>query len=297
MRERSDEDVIAVEFFQIDVFAASPYRGNPLAVFPDPIGLSTPQMQRIAREMNLSETTFVTSVEPQAYSVRIFTPGQELPFAGHPTVGTAWLLRRLEKLAGDHFVQTSAAGETEVTVTGDSLWFERTGDVVPDLQPDDVMNTPIADALGINPDEIGFDAVELGGSGPLRPAEANAGVAQLMVPLRDDSALGRCEPRTEGLNAISPVGVYCFTALGEGRLAARGFFPAVGVIEDPATGSAAAGLGLYLGDRLGGGSFEIDQGREMGRPSRILMQCAPGKVSVGGRCELILRGELQALPE
>jgi trans-2,3-dihydro-3-hydroxyanthranilate isomerase len=85
--------------------------------------------------------------------------------------------------------------------------------------------------------------------------------------------------------------------MDEGRLAARGFFPALGVAEDPATGSAAAGLGLYLGDRVGGGSFEIEQGREMGRPSRILMQCAPGEVSVGGRCELILRGQLEAQPQ
>lgn len=289
--------MITLEFFQVDVFAAFPYGGNPLAVFPEPKDLSTQQMQRIAREMNLSETTFVTSAEREGYSVRIFTPGQELPFAGHPTIGTAWLLRRLEKLAGERYVQTSPAGETEVTVIGDSLWFERTGEVAPDLQPNDAVSSSIAQALGIEPEEIGLDARELGGSGPLRPAEANAGMAQLMVPLRDDSALGRCVPRTDAMNALSSAGVYCFTALGEGRLAARGFFPAVGVMEDPATGSAAAGLGLYLGERLGGGSFEIEQGREMGRPSRISMRCAAGKVSVGGRCELILRGELEALPE
>jgi trans-2,3-dihydro-3-hydroxyanthranilate isomerase len=287
-----------MEFFQIDVFARSPYTGNPLAVFPDAGALSGEQMQRIAREMNLSETTFVTSVAREAYSVRIFTPGQELPFAGHPTIGTAWLLKRLQKLTGDRFLQNSPAGETEVTAAGDGLWFERRGQAEPDLRSTESEIEPaIADALGLQPQEICLEARELGGTGKLRPAVADAGVAQLMVPLRDDSALTRCTPRSEALRAVHPVGTYCFTALGEGRLTARGFFPAVGVAEDPATGSAAAGLGLYLGDRLGGGSFEIEQGREMGRPSRILMQCAPGEVSVGGRCEMVLKGELEALPE
>jgi trans-2,3-dihydro-3-hydroxyanthranilate isomerase len=79
-------------------------------------------------------------------------------------------------------------------------------------------------------------------------------------------------------------------------LAARGFFPEAGVLEDPATGSAAAGLGLYLADRIGGGSFEIEQGREMGRPSLLLMRCEPGTVSIGGRCELIFKGELEVAP-
>jgi trans-2,3-dihydro-3-hydroxyanthranilate isomerase len=287
-----------MEFFQIDVFARTPYDGNPLAVFPEASGLSTGQMQQIAREMNLSETTFVTSVSSEAYSVRIFTPGQELPFAGHPTIGTAWLLKRLQRIEGERVVQRSPAGETEVTEVGDRLWFARTGHVEPDLRGgDDAMRASIADALGLEPDEVGLDPAPLGASEPLRPAEADAGLGQLMVPLRDDSALARCAPRTEALNAIHAVGVYCFTALERGRLAARGFFPAAGVAEDPATGSAAAGLGLYLADRVGAASCEIEQGREMGRPSLILMKCEPGKVSVGGRCESILRGELQALPQ
>lgn len=285
-----------MEFFQVDVFAGSPYSGNPLAVFPDANGLSTSQMQRIALEMNLSETTFVTAVEREGYSVRIFTPGSELPFAGHPTIGTAWLLRYIEKLSGERFVQSSQAGETEISAAGEELWFERTGRVEPDLGREDSDGEGgIAAALGLEPADIGFDAGDLGGSERLGAALSDAGVEQLMVPVRDDSTLGRCSPRSE-LTAVHPMGVYCFTSLGVGRLGARGFFPAVGVMEDPATGSAAAGLGLYLGDRIGGGSFEIEQGREMGRPSRILMRSQPGKVSIGGRCELILKGELETLP-
>jgi trans-2,3-dihydro-3-hydroxyanthranilate isomerase len=297
MCERADEDVSRMEFFQVDVFARSPYLGNPLAVFLEAAGLRDTQMQQIAREMNLSETTFVTSIAGDSYAVRIFTPGQELPFAGHPTIGTAWLLKHLGKLSGERFAQHSAAGETEVTVTGDGLWFERNGTVEPDGPGAQEEVQRIADALGLRPEDIGLEARELGGTGRLRPAVADAGLAQLMVPLRDDSALARAAPSAPALASVHPVGVYCFTALDKGQLASRGFFPSAGVDEDPATGSAAAGLGLYLGDRVGGGSFEIQQGREMGRPSRILVQCAPGEVSVGGRCELIFRGELEAFPE
>jgi trans-2,3-dihydro-3-hydroxyanthranilate isomerase len=286
-----------MEFFQIDVFAGSAYAGNPLAVFPEAEELSTDQMQRIALEMNLSETTFVTSVEDARYSVRIFTPGQELPFAGHPTIGTTWLLRRMKRLSGDRFIQSSAAGDTEITAVGDELWFERTGRVDADLEASDDPDAadPIATAIGLQSREVGLDAKGLGGSGELKVAAADAGVEQLMVPVRDDSVLARCSPRSE-LVTLHPTGVYCFTALSDGHIGARGFFPGAGVAEDPATGSAAAGLGLYLADRVGAGSFEIVQGREMGRPSRILMRCEPGKVSIGGHCEPIFKGELEALP-
>jgi trans-2,3-dihydro-3-hydroxyanthranilate isomerase len=285
-----------MEFFQIDVFAGSAYAGNPLAVFPEAEELATGQMQQIALEMNLSETTFVTSVGDARYSVRIFTPGQELPFAGHPTIGTAWLLRRMKRLSGNRFIQSSAAGDTEITVAGDELWFERTGRVDADLEASDPRGADsIAAAIGLQIGDVGLDARGLGGSGELKVAAADAGVEQLMVPVRDDSVLGRCSPRPE-LVALHPAGVYCFTALNDGQLGARGFFPGAGVAEDPATGSAAAGLGLYLADRVGAGSFQILQGREMGRPSRILMRCEPGKVSIGGRCEPIFKGELEALP-
>jgi trans-2,3-dihydro-3-hydroxyanthranilate isomerase len=285
-----------MEFFQIDVFAASAYTGNPLAVFPAAEALSDNQMQKIALEMNLSETTFVTSVNDPDYSVRIFTPGQELPFAGHPTIGTAWLLRRLNMLSGDHFTQRSAAGATEITDVGEEMWFERTGHSSADMGATDPGTAgSVASALGIDASDVGLDAHKIGASRDLKIATADAGLEQLMVPLRNDSVLRRCSPRSE-LVSVHEVGVYCFTALGEGRLAARGFFPGSGVAEDPATGSAAAGLGLYLADRVGGGTFEILQGREMGRASRILMRCEPGKVSVGGRCVPIFKGELEALP-
>jgi trans-2,3-dihydro-3-hydroxyanthranilate isomerase len=289
-----------MQFWVVSVFigeGVDPLKGgNPLAVFPDAEALTGDQMQALAQTMNLSESTFVTSSNTDGYSLRIFTPGQELPFAGHPTIGTAWLLRRLNRLSGDRFIQSSSAGDTEITVVGDELWFERTGEVEAELgSTDPDAAASLANAIGLQADDVGLDAKSLGGSGELNVAAADAGVEQLMVPLRTDSDLGRCSPRSE-LVGLHPVGVYCFTALGDGRLGARGFFPGAGVAEDPATGSAAAALGLYLADRMGGGTFEILQGREMGRPSRILMRCEPGRVSIGGHCQPIFRGELEALP-
>jgi trans-2,3-dihydro-3-hydroxyanthranilate isomerase len=290
-----------MQFWVVSVFigeGVNPLKGgNPLAVFPNAEALTEDQMQALAQTMNLSESTFVTSTNTDGYSVRIFTPDQELPFAGHPTIGTSWLLRRMNRLSGDRFIQSSPAGDTEITVMGDELWFERTGHSGRDLEArDPEASRSIAAAFGIDASDVGLDASKIGGSGDLMVATADGGLEQLMVPVRDDSVLGRCSPRSE-LVSVHEVGVYCFTALGEGRLASRGLiFLGSTAAEDPATGSAAAGLGLYLADRGAGGNFEILQGREMGRPSRILMRCEPGKVSIGGRCEPIFKGELEALP-
>jgi trans-2,3-dihydro-3-hydroxyanthranilate isomerase len=284
-----------MEFLQIDVFAGRAYEGNPLAVFPDARGLSARQMQSIASEMNLSETTFVMDVEEDAYTVRIFTPGEELPFAGHPTIGTTWVLKQLGRLKTDEVTQHSRAGSTPVRERDGYLWFERSGTVTDDLdlkEPD--VNRRLARALGLDEGQIGLEARELGRSGRLRPAWADCGVNQLMIPLRDLSALEKSYP--VGSFGDEGIGVYCFTATGAGNLRARGFFRGVGIVEDPATGSAAAGLGLYLADRIGDIRLELLQGIEMGRPSRILVHARKGVVEVGGRCESVLRGSLDVVP-
>jgi trans-2,3-dihydro-3-hydroxyanthranilate isomerase len=284
-----------MEFLQVDVFSTRPYEGNPLAVFPDAKGLSARQMQSIASEMNLSETTFVMDVEEEAYTVRIFTPNEELPFAGHPTIGTAWVLKHLGRLQSEEINQHSRAGMTPIRDRDGHLWFERSGTVADDLEarePD--VNRRLARALGLDEDQVGLEARELGRSGRLRPAWSDCGVNQLMLPLRNLSALEKSYP--VGDFGDGGVGVYCFTAAGAGKLRARGFFPGVGIVEDPATGSAAAGLGLYLADRVGDIRFELVQGVEMGRPSRILVRARKGLVEVGGRCELVLRGTLDAVP-
>ena len=284
-------------FFQVDVFADAPYQGNPLAVFPDAGNLSGPQMQAIAREMNLSESTFVTSTTADSYDVRIFTPGEELPFAGHPTLGTAWLLARLDLLSATSVVQRSPAGETPVTLDGDTAWFERTGRADDDLEDRDTSATrKVADALGTSPDVIGLEARELGRPGRLMPAYADVGIRHLIAPVRDVSALSALQPDIRAMSGLGTLGIYAITAIRAGEIRARGFFGAIGIDEDPGTGSAAAALGIYLTARIGPIDLRVIQGVEIGRPCHIDVKATEDGVRVGGRCELVLTGALEVVP-
>ena len=286
-----------MRFVQVDVFSDAAYRGNPLAVFPEAGALTTSQMQAIASEMNLSETTFVTTYSRDFYEVRIFTPSEEVDFAGHPTLGTSWVLRQQKFLGSDELIQRSRAGDTRVRVEGDRVWFVRTGSSGPDederLQDYSIW---LARGLGLQDGDVGLEARELGRPGFLRPAFADTGLRHLMVPVRNLEALGSARPNPANLPDVRPGGYYCFTAVQAGRIRARGFFPGLGIEEDPATGSAAADLGVYLADRIGPIDAEIVQGVEMGRLSRLLMQASPGKVSVGGSCHHVFNGTLAELP-
>lgn len=286
-----------MEFLQVDVFTESAYRGNPLAVFPRAGELNRRQMQAIAREMNLSETTFVTSATRDSYEVLIFTPQEELPFAGHPTIGTAWSLRHLGLISGDEVYQHSPAGTTPVKARGQGLYFSRKGSASENIEDTDPgARERIADALNLDSDAIGLEARELGRSGRLRPAYSNAGLQQLMVPVANLDALAACRPDAGRLGEVSSDGAYCFTAVGAGQVRSRGFFPDFGIPEDPATGSAAAALGLYLASRLGAVELSVTQGVEMGRPSLIRIEAEPGRVEAGGSCRLVLTGRLETLP-
>jgi trans-2,3-dihydro-3-hydroxyanthranilate isomerase len=277
-----------MDFLQLDVFTDRAYSGNPLAVFPDAGGISTEQMQSIAREMNLSETSFVTGAHGDGYEVRIFTPATELEFAGHPTIGTTWALRHLGRLEGEVVIQRSAAGETTVRKSGDLLWFERSGSAESDREDP----AALASALGIEPSDIGFSW----DGTVLAPAFADAGLHQLMVPLRDVGVLGRSWPDPGLLAEAGFDGAYCFAPSAPGELRARGYWPGFGVMEDPATGSAVAGLGIYLADRVGAVDVSVLQGVEMGRPCQMGLRAEAGTVSVGGECRLVLEGRLTTLP-
>ncbi|MBA2365290.1 MAG: PhzF family phenazine biosynthesis protein [Actinomycetota bacterium] len=286
-----------MKFYQLDVFGSGPYSGNPLAVFPGADHLDAAQMQMIASEMNLSETTFVTRASVDSYDMRIFTPAEELSFAGHPTIGTAFCLAHLGRVTGEHLTQRTSVGQTKVTHRNDRWWFERPGRSHDDLESsDEKAGGTLAEALSLDPAEIGLEARELGRSGRLGPAVADVGMGHLMIPVRDLRSLAACSVRADLLAPVSSVGAYCFTAAGAGRIRARGFFPGVGISEDPATGSAAAELGIYLAARIGDIDFEISQGREIGRPSRLWVQAKKASVMVGGRCDLVLEGELVKLP-
>lgn len=288
---------MTVRFYQLDVFARGPYKGNPLAVFPDAADLTSEQMQAIAREMNLSETSFVTNVDTDGYDIRIFTPQEELPFAGHPTIGAAWLLAHIGALKGDKAAQRSAVGATPLELRDGIWWLERTGEPEPDHhETKPTFIAGLAKGLGLSEGDIGLDARELGRSGRLMPAFSNAGLSQMMVPVKNVDALGRCNPRADVLMETTEMGAYVVTAERPGFLRARGFWPGVGVAEDPATGSACAALGIYLADRIGAIDLEVIQGVEMGRPSVMKVTASEGRVQIGGDCALIFEGTLEALP-
>lgn len=241
----------------LDVFTDRPYAGNPLAVVLDGDDLSTESMQAIAREFNLSETTFPTSSDRADYAVRIFTPGTELPFAGHPSIGTAWLLARLGRIPAGEVRQDCAAGVLPVAVTGSGATL--TGGA-----------PTVSDPLDAEPllHSVGLEAGSLAGIAP--PRTAGTGLEWTYLAVEAD-AVGRVAPDWIGLARSVPstgLAVFSWTD-GVAHLRAmttEGF-------EDPATGSAALGFGVYLAAsglvRDGTTEYRIHQGAEIGRPSTL----------------------------
>ena len=255
-----------LEYWVVDVFADRVFAGNPLAVVLDADALTTEQMQTLAREFNLSETTFpvATSAAGADYRLRIFTPTSELPFAGHPSVGTAWLLQSIGRIKPGRIVQECLAGLMPLEVTPDSVTLTggtpELGDVV------DVAT--LCAAVGL--DEA--DVVE-----GAQPRWAGCGLWWTFLRVNDD-AIGRTQPDLARLTELTESGPnragVSVLSWDDGRAHARVFATGVGVPEDPATGSAALGLGVWLvatglvpGD--GVTSYEIAQGAEMLRPSRL----------------------------
>jgi trans-2,3-dihydro-3-hydroxyanthranilate isomerase len=298
-------------FIQVDVFTSAPFGGNPLAVFPDAEGLATEEMQRLAREMNLSETTFV--LPPQApgadFKVRIFTPSAELPFAGHPVVGTHWVLAHLGRVEL-HEPVTRVCLELGVGVLPADLHVAdgRVGRVVmtqgrPAFHAtlDDV--TDLAEGLGLPAEAI----TEVG----LPVQVVSTGVPQMMVPLRslaDVKGLDAGELNVAALNrACRAVGTQCVmvftleTEQPESTVHVRMFAPLLGVPEDPATGSANGALGAYLAHHrvvpMTESTIHIvsEQGAELDRPSTLYVEVdhaggEPTGVRVGGEVAPVIEG-------
>lgn len=303
--------IMEYRFVTCDVFADRPFSGNPLAVFPSAKGLCTEAMQSIAREFNLSETTFV--LPPRAreadFRVKIFTPTQELPFAGHPTIGTAFVLAWTGSVPPEEMtsvlVLEEEAGLVPVTFdTSDGLPVQAEFavpalPVKKDVAPS---RSAVASALSLAPEEMltGIDQHEVW----------HCGTPCLCVPLRGREAVARACPDLgvwEDAFSDTPVaGAYVF-AYGRQRsgnnVHARFFAPGLGIPEDPATGGAASALGGYLGSRCtdDGGihRWTIEQGKEMGRPSEIHLTVeredgVVKAVRVGGRAVRMSEGHLEA---
>ncbi len=270
-------------FAQVDVFSAVPYRGNPVAVVLDGEGLTTEQMLRVANWTNLSETTFVLPpTDPAAdYRVRIFTPTEELPFAGHPTIGTchAWLARNPQHTAGT-VVQECEAGLITLRRTGDRLAFAAPP-LMRDEPVDEEQQARIARVLGV--DRAGIKDARLIDNGP----------GWVGVLLEDAKTVLAVDPDTEDLK-LGIVGPY-----PEGSPEAvevRAFYPAGRIsFEDPVTGSLNAGLAQWLlrTGRLRA-PYVASQGTALGRAGRVHVdRDAAGTVWVGGDAVTCVRGEIE----
>lgn len=249
--------------------------GNPLAVIEDGSGLDATQMQALARQFNLSETTFILPSKRAAALVRIFTPAYEMPFAGHPTLGTAHVCRALG-LGGDQLGLEMRAGIIPVTSQGNH-WTLRAAPSTTRLV--ETSAAEIARLLGLESGDIGF-----------QPLWLKAGREQLIIPLTSEAAVRRARPKPEmfeKLRSVDGAGqALVFASTGAKKIMSRFFFPdGPSILEDPATGSACANLGgwfLAMGRRPPL-AFEISQGELIGRPSILHLEVnTDNEVFVGG---------------
>ena len=273
-------------YFVCDVFTSEPLQGNQLGVFIDGRPFTSAQMQRLARELNVAETVFVLPpADGGDVRVRIFTPGTELPFAGHPVLGTAFVVAGA--LGTNAVTLETGAGLVPIALErdGDRLVFGRMRQPIPTWEPYERAGELLA-ALGAEGSQL---PVELYRNGP----------AHVYVQLASEEAVAALRPDLAALAELQ-VGANCFA--GRGRSwKTRMFYPSVGVPEDPATGSAAGPLAVHLArhGRIGfGEQIEIRQGAEIGRPSVLYATVTGegdriGSVEVGGTALIVAEGRFR----
>ncbi len=297
-------------FVTLDVFTGERFAGNPLAVVLDAEGLDTAAMQQIAKEFNLSETVFVLppSEPRQRADIRIFTPARELPFAGHPTVGTAVLLALLDRKGEPGAAAFGLKEQVGIVPCAVEVKGATSGTArfrlprLPFVWGEGKESKDSAWSLGLDPTEIGFDQHI--------PSRHSAGVAYDLVPVSSLEALARSKPQGEAFDKVfgdsDHPSAYVYARVPEAqglRFRARMFGPGMGIAEDPATGSAAAAFAgaLMQCEPLGDGEHNIviEQGVEMGRPSEIMLQMvikdgALASAEIGGGAVMVSRGEILA---
>lgn len=299
------------EYMTVDVFTDTPFGGNPLAVFPDARGVAEADLQKIAREFNYSETTFVFPPDDPAHTarVRIFTPTDEIPFAGHPNVGTAVVLGRMGEVfgkpVGAEMVFEESAGLVHLDLIREGDRVVGAGFVAPQALTIGKAVAPevMAGCLSLAPEAIVADAHE--------PSIVSVGLPFAVAELASPDALAAARPDMAAFTSAGRAywhrddrfATFAYVRAGHGieHLRARMFAPLSNIPEDPATGSACAALAAYLCslDRRSDmtASIVIEQGIEMGRPSRIEVdvQKRGGKVErvrIAGRCVALMHGRL-----
>lgn len=289
-------------FYMVDVFTERTYSGNPLAVIVGAEVLTDETMQKIACEMNFSETTFVTSTpeDDGGYPVRVFTPSREIAFTGHPILGTAWVLRNyVTQDKRTTVLLNLAVGQVSVTFElsadgKEAVWF-----LAPEMSLGAISSRePFAAALGLSPEDIVNDM-------PIQMV--SSGTSAMIVPLRSRDALQRSKLDLDKFSSLAAEGfpplIYQFcrqTHHLDNDLCVRFFFEAHGVREDPATGNGAAFLGAYLLEhqvpRCSNVAMRIEQGYEIRRPSLVMLKAEMSnglrKVNVGGYVVPTVQGEL-----
>ncbi|MEK7351610.1 MAG: PhzF family phenazine biosynthesis protein, partial [Nitrospirota bacterium] len=301
-----------LKFYQADVFTEDPFGGNPVAVFPDAHGLADHQLQQIAREMNLSETVFVLPPTDQAAVVRlrIFTPTQEIPFAGHPVLGTFYVLAQLGLVAATDGI-TRVMQECNIGLFPVEL-YAQDGELIRV-----VMTQPKPEFLG--PVDAMEDVYKIAGALGLAkyaitdmkwPIEVvSTGLPVLIVPVRTLTAVRSIQPNASAIMDIcsrfGANGIMVFTTVTvepSATVHARMFAPSIGILEDPATGSASGALGAYLVqkgvvDVAPTTDIVVEQGYEIERPSQIFVRVESDDdiiktIKVGGQCVMVVEGTL-----
>jgi trans-2,3-dihydro-3-hydroxyanthranilate isomerase len=298
-----------MHYITVDVFTDTPFGGNQLAVFPDAADIAPDLMPAIAREFNFSETTFVLPPDDPSHTakVRIFTPGGELPFAGHPTVGTAHVLASIGRVnllsARTRIVLEELVGPVPVEIRaegGRPVFVQLSAAQAPVIGPPPPDRATLAAMLSLDEDDL-LD-------GAFAPQAISCGVPYLYVGLRERSVVSRARLKLEvlerALGDYLTSAVFIFARGGErpgSDVRARMFAPGLGIPEDPATGSAAVGLGAYLAarepDKDGTFRWIVEQGFEMGRPSILEVEAdkAGGVVTatrVGGASVIMCEGTM-----
>jgi trans-2,3-dihydro-3-hydroxyanthranilate isomerase len=275
----------------LDVFAERPLAGNGLVVVDDADGVGEETMLAVAKETKLSETTFVqtASAEGADYRNRIWDPHEELPFAGHPSLGTAVAVARWRGLEQAAFVQQTGAGLQPIDVAKENgRWrtsmLQNEAEFGPELETDAVMSAVGLRASDAHPE--------------LPPQVVSTGMPHVIAPVAGHEVLSRALPDYPTIHELSePFGSICIYLVfcepeGE-RVQARSFTRTVEMGEDPATGSAAGPLGAYLQRRTGCERLAIRQGEEMGRPSVLEVEMVEGRPRVGGGVVPLIDGEIE----